>query len=121
MTTRAPDLGPAGQELWTTIQREHNLRGSGEIAILTQVCKAIDDVDRYGAIIARDGPIIQTKSGPRDHPLIRHQLAARALIARLLLRLGIVKEAKNPVGRPPRSIGVTVEQLREIEELYNEN
>jgi hypothetical protein len=34
----------------------------------------------YAVQIARDGAVIRTKSGLKDHPLVRHELAARSFI-----------------------------------------
>jgi hypothetical protein len=36
----------------------------------------------------------------RDHPGLKHELAARAVVVRTLARLGLDLEAVKPVGRP---------------------
>jgi hypothetical protein len=112
-TTRPPaDLGSNGRKLWSAILHDHGIRGAGNLAVLHEAAKAIDAAEEFGSIIARDGPVLQTKSGVKDHPLIRHQLAARALACRLLSRLGVVDVPKRRVGRPGYGgIGVTYEQL----------
>jgi hypothetical protein len=44
-------------------------------------------------------------AGPRDHPLLKHELAARSFVVRTLQRLGLNMEAVKPTGRPPHGIG----------------
>jgi hypothetical protein len=90
---------------------ERNIEGAANLAILQQAAKALDCAEQYAAIIAQDGPVIQTKSGARDHPLIRHEISARALCCRLLARLGIVDTPKRQVGRPPVGLGIRYDQL----------
>ena len=55
----------------------------------------------------------RTKSGPKEHPLIRHEREERALESRLLQKLGLDVEAVRPsVGRPGgRNVGVSWEDL----------
>ena len=94
---------------------ERDLKGAANLAILQQAATALDCAEQYAAIIAQDGPVIQTKSGARDHPLIRHQISARALCCRLLARLGIVDTPRRPVGRPPvGGSGIRYDQLETL-------
>jgi hypothetical protein len=44
--------------------------------MLQQICAAADRVAEFALTIARDGPTIRTKTGLKDHPLLRHELAA---------------------------------------------
>jgi hypothetical protein len=46
-----------------------------------------------------------TKTGPKDHPCLKHELAARAFICRTLQRLGITDAAIQTVGHPTRPQG----------------
>jgi hypothetical protein len=60
------------------------------------------------AQIDQDGEIVSTKSGPREHPLLRGELQGRSFIVRTLGRLGVTEETLKPVGRPPSGgIGVS--------------
>jgi hypothetical protein len=53
--------------------------------------------------IAHDGPMITTAHTRKTHPAVREELQARALVCRLLERLGVNIEASRPgPGRPPR-------------------
>jgi hypothetical protein len=45
--------------------------------------------------------MIASKTGPREHPLLKQRLALRAFITRSVQRLGLNLEAVQPIGRPP--------------------
>jgi hypothetical protein len=52
--------------------------------------------------IDQDGECIRTKTGPGDHPLLKHELAARAFVVRTLGRLGLdLEPVRAGPGRPP--------------------
>ncbi len=103
VTLLAPPSGldKTGRGLWQTIMSEYNICDSGGQQMLQQICEAADRVHEFGAIISRDGPVVRTKHGPKDHPLLKHELAARAFIVRSLARLGLDVEPVRAVGRPP--------------------
>jgi len=67
-----------------------------------QACLAADRVDELAAIIDQDGARVVTKTGLRDHPCLKHELAARAFIVKTLQRLGVTNEPLKSIGRPPR-------------------
>ena len=96
------NLGETGGNLWQTIMTEYDIRDSGGREMLRQACEAADRVDEFAAIIKRDGPVVSTKQGPKDHPLIKHELAARSFVVRSLHRLGLDVEPIRSVGRPTR-------------------
>jgi hypothetical protein len=97
-----PDLGEAGAQLWAAIQSEFRVDDAQGIASLLQICVTADRVAEYSEAIARDGAVIRTKSGLRDHPLLKHELAARSFICRALHRLGFdIEPTRDTVGRPP--------------------
>jgi hypothetical protein len=93
-------LGQTGSTLWRTIMAEYDIRDSGGQEMLKQVCEAADDVAADLAIIKRDGRVIRTKAGLRDHPLIRHALAGRSFVIKSLHRLGLDIEPIRSIGRP---------------------
>jgi hypothetical protein len=69
--------------------------------MLQQICAVTDRVAEYAVTIARDGPVIRTKVGLNDHPLLRHELAAQSFIVRSLHRLGLdVEPTRHEIGRP---------------------
>jgi hypothetical protein len=95
-------LGPVGRELWGRIHRDFVVDDASGLEMLFQVCSAADLASDYAATIARDGgPAVRTKSGIKEHPLVRHELAARSFVVRSLHRLGFdVVAPRNELGRP---------------------
>jgi hypothetical protein len=108
-TLMAPpsNLGKAGRTLWQSVMVEYDIRDSGGQQMLLQICEAADRVQEFSAIIKRDGPVVRTKMGPKDHPLLKHEQAARSFIVRSLGRLGLDVEPIKQIGRPAASIGWT--------------
>jgi len=99
-------LGEAGLALWRSIQAQYAIGDAGGLAILEQVCGATDRIAEYRAIINEQGAVIITKSGIKEHPLVKHETAQRALVGRLISRLGLDIEALRPTpGRPPTPSG----------------
>ena len=100
-------LGPHGRRLWDEVQVEYSIRDSGGCELLAQAAAALDMAEALAAEIAADGAVIRGKTGPRSHPAIRDQLAARSLCIRTLQRLGVnvsVEPVRGP-GRPPKLFG----------------
>ena len=73
--------------------------------ILDQACASADRAAECAAIIAEQGAVIQTKHGLKDHPLLRHESAARGLVGRLLARLNLDMEPIKSVRRPGGGVG----------------
>jgi P27 family predicted phage terminase small subunit len=107
VTASAPpaSLGKTGSNLWRTVMNEYDIRDSGGRQMLQQICEAADRIREFAAIIKRDGPVIRTKNGPKDHPLLKHELSARAFVVRSLHRLGLDVEPIRTVGRPTQNLG----------------
>jgi hypothetical protein len=95
-----PQLGEHGAALWRRVTSEYDLSDAGGYEMLKQACEASDDLARYSEILERDGPMIQTRAGPREHPMVKHQMIARAFIVRTLSRLGLNYEPLKAPGRP---------------------
>jgi hypothetical protein len=102
-------LGAAGAELWRSISAQYAVGCAGGRELLTQVCQAADRVAEMRAVIDREGLTVEhPRAGLKEHPLLRHELQARAYMSRTLQRL--LGEPKKPVGRPtdqaigPRSL-----------------
>src|SRR5262249_20236918 len=66
-------LGEPGAKLWRSVMHQYDIRDAGGLAILEQACVGRDRSTEFAAIIAREGLMIRTKSGPKEHPLIRHE------------------------------------------------
>src|SRR6266403_3874335 len=95
------ELGESGRKLWANIHRDFVVDDASGLEMLFQICSAADRVAEYAATIARDGgPTIRTKTGIREHPLLRHELAAQSFVVRSLHRLGFdVVSPRTELGR----------------------
>jgi len=94
-------LGKHGTTLWRAIMSEYQIEDSGGVEMLTAACQCLDRAESLREQIDSDGDIIRTKAGMREHPGLKHELAARAFVIRTLARLGLDSEAIKPIGRPP--------------------
>jgi ribosomal protein L13E len=71
------------------------------LEMLRQICCTADKVAEYSETIERDGPILRTKAGVKEHPLIRHVQTGRSFIVRSLHKLGLdIIEPRSGAGRP---------------------
>jgi P27 family predicted phage terminase small subunit len=100
------DLGEPGRALWDRIQREYDVSDVCGIELLSQACTALSEAEALREEINRDGPVLRTRHGLiKDHPALKHELAARAFVVRTLTKLGLNFEPlRNAAGRPPGSI-----------------
>jgi|SRR6516162_5062302 hypothetical protein len=95
-------LGKAGRRLWDRIQHECNLTDLGA-ELLLQAAQAQDRAESLRIQIDREGELLQTSRGPKENPLLKAELQAKAFVTRTLHKLAIA-EPTRPVGRPPRSM-----------------
>jgi hypothetical protein len=94
-------LGKHGTILWQSIMSEYQIEDSGGIEMLTAACQQLDRAESLREQIDADGEILRSKTGLREHPGLKHELAARSFVVRTLHRLGLDLEAIKPIGRPP--------------------
>src|SRR3954470_22416165 len=95
-------LGEHGSNLWRSVTSEYGIEDAGGIELLVQACSALDRAEECAGHIASDGVVIRIKGGGlKEHPLLKHEIAARSFVVRTLSRLGLDVEAIKPVGRPP--------------------
>jgi hypothetical protein len=95
-------LGAAVTDSGSAVESVVYIAAPRQALMLLQICGAADRVAEYSETIARDGAVIRTKTGLRDHPLLKHELAARSFIVRALHRLGFdIEPPRDVVGRPP--------------------
>ena len=86
--------------------REYAICDAGGIELLLLACEATDRAASLREAIDRDGELISTRSGLKEHPGLKAELANRAFISRTLQRLGLDVEPVRPgVGRPGGGIG----------------
>jgi hypothetical protein len=102
-------LGVHGMWLWDAIMAEYDIADVGGRELLVQACAALDRAEALCEAIDRDGEVITTEKGPKAHPALRDELAARAFVVRTLERLGLNIEPIKPPGRPTRPRGWTGE------------
>jgi hypothetical protein len=100
-------LAAPGLSLWSRIQSEYAISDAGGIEILCLAAQALDRAESLSASITADGETIRTRTGVRAHPALRDELANRALVARLLTKLGINVEPIKSPGRPGIGLGWT--------------
>ena len=93
-------LGVVGLSIWTAIVAEFEFDNRASLETLFQACSAADRAEACRQQIEADGVVLKTRTGLRDHPLIKHEIAARALCVRTLARLGCDLEPLHS-GRPP--------------------
>jgi len=94
------NLAEHGLSLWAAVMSEYDLQDTGGREMLRQACSALDRAEACAEHIRRDGEVVHTRNGPKDHPALKHELANRAFVVRTLHRLGLDVEPVRPVGRP---------------------
>ena len=55
----------------------YHITDVGGIELLTLACQALDRKESLRTLIDEQGEIVETQHGPKDHPALRHELAAR--------------------------------------------
>jgi hypothetical protein len=96
-------LGHHGLKLWASICAEYQIEDPGGRELLCLACESLDRASSLREAIARDGEMIRSKSGMRENPALKVELACRAFIVRTLVRLGlnIADPPLREPGRPP--------------------
>jgi len=107
--TRPPcALGKVGQSLWNRVLGDYDINDAAGVELLAQACQAADRAESLRRQIDETGEVIHTRSGLRDNPLLKHEVASRAFVTRTLCRLGLNSEPLRAPGRPPGGgLGVT--------------
>jgi hypothetical protein len=96
------ELGEHGRALWSQVHAEYDVSDIGGRAMLREACRSLDRAEQYAARIDAEGAVVKTKTGPKEHPLVKAELAARAFVVRTLVRLGLNFEpVRTAPGRPP--------------------
>lgn len=100
-------LGGAGAAFWRRVQAEYGISDIGGLALLEEICAAVDRVRSLTEQINTDGPAIRARGSLRSHPCLQAEIQNRAFIARSLERLGISAQEVKPVGPPTKPSGWT--------------
>src|SRR5215208_3542261 len=78
LSSPPPSLGEVGRDLWRRIVTDYRIEEAGGIEMLAQACAAADRAATCAKHIRAEGEIVNTRSGPREHPLLKTELANRA-------------------------------------------
>jgi hypothetical protein len=96
------NLGPHGTRLWRAVTDQVVVADIGGQVLLELAARAFDRAEDCAGRIAEEGPTIMTKGGPREHPLLRCEIQNRALLSRLITKLGLdLEPLHRTIGRPP--------------------
>lgn len=75
--------GPSGRRIWTSIVAQYELEPH-ELALLTELTRAIDRLDGLDALIRRDGLIVDGgRSGAKANPALVEARQLQITVARL--------------------------------------
>jgi hypothetical protein len=95
-------LGDAGLALWRRVNSEYCIDDAAGVEMLAQACTALDRAEALRGEIETDGEVIRSRGQIRDHPALKHELAARSFVVRTLARMGLSFEPlRSSPGRPP--------------------
>ena len=86
----------AGKELWRQITSEFTLESSAEVQQLYAACCMEDRAVKLRRHIDREGEMVEIRGIRRDHPLLKHELGARAFVVRTLANLFPSVAAEKP-------------------------
>jgi hypothetical protein len=98
-------LGCHGRSLWDRVLGEYRIDDIGGVEMLMQGCAGLDRAESLAERIAIDGDVVLTRNGPKVHPAVKEELAARAFVVRTLQKLGLNYENVRPIGRPTAGVG----------------
>jgi phage terminase small subunit len=93
-------LGPVGRHLWRGVLADYDLTDAHHLSILQSAAEAADRECQAREIIAREGLVAETRSGPRPHPAVAIERDSRIAKLRALRELGLDLAAPEPT-RPP--------------------
>ena len=94
-------LGKHGTALWRQITSEYEITDAGGVAMLAAACAAWNRAELCRESIDREGELVTVRGVPREHPLLKAELANRAFTVRTLQKLGLNFEpVRAAAGRP---------------------
>lgn len=96
-------LGEHGRRLWQSVNEQYGIDDAAGIEFLVTACQALDRAEALMAQIDADGAVLRVKGGGlKDHPALKHEIAAGSLCIRTLARLGLdLEPLRSGPGRPP--------------------
>jgi len=88
-TKSPPGLGPRGRGFWRATVAGFTLE-RGELELLAETARMLDEIDTLAAAIARDGVTVAGSAGQtRTHPAINEVRQHRLALGRLLAQLAL--------------------------------
>jgi hypothetical protein len=94
-------LGDVGLSLWRDIVSSYEFSDRASYETLFQACAAADRAAKLREIIDQDGEVIGGRTGLKDHPGLKHEIANRSFVVRTLARLGLdLEPLRAGPGRP---------------------
>ena len=99
-------LGAHGGALWRSIMSEYQIEDGGGLSMLAQACIALDRAEQCRVQIERDGVVLRTKTGLKDDPALKHELASRSFVVRTLRESAWTLNRWARVRRPPVGFGI---------------
>jgi hypothetical protein len=100
--------GPSGTKLWRDVLSKYELE-EHELALLREMLRTVDLLDKLAAITAREGLMVKGPHGSKPHPAVTESRQQKIALARLTaaLRLPAGDENDQAAGRrPQRRVGV---------------
>jgi hypothetical protein len=100
--------GPSGTKLWRDVLSKYELE-EHELALLREMLRTVDLLDKLAAITAREGLMVKGSWGSKPHPAVTESRQQKIALARLTaaLRLPAGDENDQAAGRrPQRRVGV---------------
>lgn len=83
---------------------QYDIDDPAGLQMLMEACTSLDRAKALRNAIERDGEVIRSRGQVKDHPALKHELAACSFVVRTLHRLGLDSEpVRTSVGRPPGS------------------
>jgi hypothetical protein len=101
-------LDEYGAALWTEVTSVFEWDDPSSYRVLAQAAFAAQRAERCRRLIDEQGEMLRVGKTLRSHPLLRDEVANRALCCRLLARLGMDVEPIKGIGRPPGGGGLGV-------------
>lgn len=92
----------AGEKLWQSITNDYdNLEDDAtSVEMLTSACIALDQAEACRKQIAAEGLMIEGRTGPIAHPLLKVEASARSFVTRILRQLDQRAQPHRGPGRP---------------------
>jgi hypothetical protein len=99
-------LGEHGMRLWRAVVAEYEISDVAGRELLCLAAQGLDRAEALAAEVAADGMTVRGRAGPKAHPAIKEELAARSFVVRTLGRLGLNFEPlRAGPGHPPNLRG----------------